>query len=77
VLKKKKSITSLWIIASDHFRVFQLHFFPPVKGIVSGKYDVRTKHFGTDSLQKPKLLFPSVLDVNSYFQQAGQWKPDL
>src|SRR5664279_2032949 len=25
-----------------------LHFFTPVKGIVSGKYDVVTKHFGTD-----------------------------
>ena len=31
-----------------------LHFFPPVKGIISGKYDVRTKHFGTDIVTKPK-----------------------
>ena len=44
-----------------------LHFFPPVKGIVSGKYDVRTKHFGTDIVTKPKALVSAVLDGTVVF----------
>jgi murein DD-endopeptidase MepM/ murein hydrolase activator NlpD len=39
-----------------------MHFFPPVKGIVSGKYDVRTKHFGTDIVTQPKAVVSAVLD---------------
>lgn len=31
-----------------------LHFFPPVRGIVSGKFDPRLKHYGTDIVTKPK-----------------------
>jgi murein DD-endopeptidase MepM/ murein hydrolase activator NlpD len=44
-----------------------LHFFPPVKGIVSGKYDIRTKHFGTDIVTKPKALVSAVLDGTVIF----------
>jgi murein DD-endopeptidase MepM/ murein hydrolase activator NlpD len=44
-----------------------LHFFPPVKGIVSGRYDVRTKHFGTDIVTKPKALVSAVLDGTVVF----------
>ena len=44
-----------------------LHFFPPVKGIISGKYDVRTKHFGTDIVTKPKALVSAVLDGTVIF----------
>jgi murein DD-endopeptidase MepM/ murein hydrolase activator NlpD len=44
-----------------------MHFFPPVKGIVSGKYDVRTKHFGTDIVTKPKALVSSALDGTIIF----------
>ena len=39
-----------------------LHFFPPVKGIISGRYDIRTKHFGTDIITKPSAVIASVLD---------------
>jgi murein DD-endopeptidase MepM/ murein hydrolase activator NlpD len=38
-----------------------LHFFTPVKGIISGKYDVRTKHFGTDIVTKPKAIVSAAL----------------
>lgn len=38
-----------------------LHFFPPVKGIVSGKYDVRLKHFGTDIVTKQNANVSAVL----------------
>jgi murein DD-endopeptidase MepM/ murein hydrolase activator NlpD len=44
-----------------------LHFFAPVKGIVSGRYDVRTKHFGTDIVTKPKALVFAVLDGTVIF----------
>jgi murein DD-endopeptidase MepM/ murein hydrolase activator NlpD len=44
-----------------------LHFFPPVKGIVSGKFDPRSKHFGTDIVTKPKSLVNAALDGTVIF----------
>jgi len=44
-----------------------MHFFAPVKGIISGRYDVRTKHFGTDIVTKPKALVSSALDGTVIF----------
>lgn len=44
-----------------------LHFFPPVKGIVSGKYELRTKHFGTDIVTKPNFPVSAVLDGTVIF----------
>jgi murein DD-endopeptidase MepM/ murein hydrolase activator NlpD len=44
-----------------------VHFFAPVNGIVSGKYDIRTKHFGTDIVTKPKALVSAVLDGTVIF----------
>ena len=44
-----------------------LHFFPPVKGIVSGRYDIRTKHFGTDIVTQPKAVVSSALDGTVIF----------
>jgi murein DD-endopeptidase MepM/ murein hydrolase activator NlpD len=44
-----------------------LHFFPPVKGIVSGKYDLRTKHFGTDIVTKEKSPVSAALDGTVIF----------
>lgn len=44
-----------------------LHFFPPVKGIVSGKYDLRMKHYGTDIVTKPKSPVSASLDGTVIF----------
>jgi len=44
-----------------------LHFFPPVKGIISGRYDPRTRHFGTDIVTKPKSPVSAVLDGTVIF----------
>jgi murein DD-endopeptidase MepM/ murein hydrolase activator NlpD len=44
-----------------------LHFFAPVKGIVSGKYDVSTKHFGSDIVTKPKALVSSIMEGTVIF----------
>jgi murein DD-endopeptidase MepM/ murein hydrolase activator NlpD len=44
-----------------------LHFFPPVKGIISGRFDIRTKHFGTDIVAKPKSTVSAALDGTVIF----------
>jgi murein DD-endopeptidase MepM/ murein hydrolase activator NlpD len=44
-----------------------LHFFPPIKGIISGRFDIRTKHFGTDIVTEPKALVFSALDGTVMF----------
>ena len=44
-----------------------LHFFSPVNGIVSGKYDVITKHFGTDIVTKPRAIVSAALDGTVIF----------
>ncbi len=44
-----------------------LHFFPPVKGIVSGKYDLRTHHYGTDIVTKPDSPVSAALDGTVIF----------
>ncbi len=44
-----------------------LHFFPPVKGIISGRFDQRLRHFGTDIVTKPKSPVSAVLDGTVIF----------
>lgn len=44
-----------------------LHFFPPVKGIISGRFDLRTKHFGTDIVTGPKAPVSAALDGTVIF----------
>ncbi|HAM09538.1 MAG TPA: peptidase M23 [Bacteroidales bacterium] len=44
-----------------------MHFFPPLKGIISAHYDVRTKHFGTDIVAKPKAIVSAALDGTVIF----------
>jgi murein DD-endopeptidase MepM/ murein hydrolase activator NlpD len=39
-----------------------VHFFPPVRGIVTSKFDYRTRHYGTDIVARPKALVASTLD---------------
>jgi murein DD-endopeptidase MepM/ murein hydrolase activator NlpD len=68
VEKEEKYNLTLGPSASESFSgLSNLHFFPPVKGIVSGKYDVRTKHFGTDIVTKPKAVVSAVLDGTVIF----------
>jgi murein DD-endopeptidase MepM/ murein hydrolase activator NlpD len=44
-----------------------LHFYPPVGGIVSGKFDPRTRHYGTDIVTRPKSPVSAVLDGTVIF----------
>jgi len=68
VEKEEKYNFTLGLTAAESVSgLASLHFFPPVKGIVSGKYDVRTKHFGTDIVTKPKALVSAVLNGTIIF----------
>lgn len=44
-----------------------LHFFAPVKGIVSGKFDPRSRHFGTDIVTRPQSSVDAALDGTVIF----------
>ncbi len=44
-----------------------LHFFPPVKGIISARFDLRTGHLGTDIVTRPKSTVSAVLDGTVIF----------
>ena len=44
-----------------------IHFFPPVQGSVSGKYDVRIKHYGTDIVTKSKAVVAAALNGTVIF----------
>ncbi len=39
-----------------------IHFFPPVKGIVSSNFDNRTRHYAIDVVTQPKAVVSSTLD---------------
>ncbi|HPT11840.1 MAG TPA: M23 family metallopeptidase [Bacteroidales bacterium] len=39
-----------------------IHFFPPVKGVISSNFDTRTRHFGIDLVTAPKAVVSSSLD---------------
>jgi murein DD-endopeptidase MepM/ murein hydrolase activator NlpD len=39
-----------------------IHFFPPVKGIISGNFDPRTRHYAIDIVTQPKAVVSSTLD---------------
>lgn len=39
-----------------------IHFFPPAKGIISGNFDPRTRHYATDIVTQPKAVISSTLD---------------
>jgi murein DD-endopeptidase MepM/ murein hydrolase activator NlpD len=67
VEKEEQFNLSLGPRINESTSLASLHFFPPVKGIVSGKYDLRTKHFGTDIVTKPKSLVMAALDGTVIF----------
>ncbi|MCX6334733.1 MAG: M23 family metallopeptidase [Bacteroidia bacterium] len=45
----------------------ELHFFPPVKGIVSSKFDDSHKHYGTDIVTKQRSPVSAALDGTVIF----------
>jgi murein DD-endopeptidase MepM/ murein hydrolase activator NlpD len=46
----------------DKLSLTSIHFFPPVKGVISGNFDTRTRHYGIDLVTAPKAVVSSSLD---------------
>ncbi|HLN21292.1 MAG TPA: M23 family metallopeptidase [Bacteroidales bacterium] len=66
--KEEKYSLSLGPSSSDNYSEFMsMHFFPPVKGIVSSKFDVRAKHYGTDIVTDPRAVVSAALDGTVIF----------
>lgn len=56
------NLTVLSDYSESNINLASIHFFPPVKGIVSGQYDQRTKHYGTDIVTTPEAIVSATLD---------------
>ncbi|HVN56793.1 MAG TPA: M23 family metallopeptidase [Bacteroidales bacterium] len=67
VEKDEKFSLSLGQRQYENSSLASLHFFPPVKGVVTGKFDVRTKHFATDIVTRPKSPVMAALDGTVIF----------
>lgn len=61
-LEEQYSLTLSVGYREDNLNLSNIHFFPPVKGIVSGSYDPRTKHYGTDIVTTPKSVVSATLE---------------
>jgi murein DD-endopeptidase MepM/ murein hydrolase activator NlpD len=65
--KEEKYNLSLGPRGNESTSLASLHFFPPVKGIVTGKFDPRTRHFATDIVTKQKSPVMAALDGTVIF----------
>lgn len=65
--EEKYNVTVIPAAAESLTSLAGLHFFPPVKGIISGKFDIRTRHFGTDIVGKPRSPVSAALDGTVIF----------
>ncbi|MEZ5021381.1 MAG: M23 family metallopeptidase [Bacteroidales bacterium] len=48
--------------AGEISNLANIHFFPPVKGIISSNYDPRTRHYAIDIVTQPKAVVSSTLE---------------
>ena len=55
-------------VSSESVNLASLHFFPPMKGLISSSYDPATKHFGTDIAAGSETFVSSVLDGTVIFE---------
>lgn len=56
------NLTVLSDYSESNINLASIHFFPPVRGIVSGQYDQRTKHYGTDIVTTTEAIVSATLD---------------
>jgi len=50
------------LVFSDEVMISGLHFFKPVEGIVSSKFNLNNNHFGIDLVAAPNAVVKSILD---------------
>lgn len=65
--KEEKYNLSLGPLGNESASLASLHFFPPVKGIVTGKFDPIHRHFATDVVTKQKSPVMAALDGTVIF----------
>lgn len=61
-LEEKYSLSSGLKSPARGTSLANIHFFPPVKGVVSSNFDLRTRHYATDIVTQPKAVVSSTLD---------------
>lgn len=60
--EEKYSLASGTTTTARGTSLANIHFFPPVKGIVSSNFDLRTRHYATDIVTQSKAVVSSTLD---------------
>ncbi len=65
--EERFNLTLRPVISEPSSNLAGLHFFPPVKGVISGRFDARSKHFGTDIVSTPKAVVFAALDGTVIF----------
>ncbi len=60
--EEKYSLASGTTATARGTSLASIHFFPPVKGIVSSNFDLRTRHYAIDIVTQPKAVVSSTLD---------------
>ncbi|HDZ40410.1 MAG TPA: M23 family metallopeptidase [Bacteroidetes bacterium] len=65
--EEQYNLTFLADQAGRNINLSSVHFFPPVKGIVTGHFNPRTRHYGTDIVTSPKAVVSATLDGTVMF----------
>jgi murein DD-endopeptidase MepM/ murein hydrolase activator NlpD len=65
--EEKYNVTFKPGVSESGTSLAELHFFPPVKGIVSSKFDDSHKHYGTDIVTKQRSPVSAALDGTVIF----------
>lgn len=63
--------TSLSIRSNNdrQINLSQIHFFTPLKGLVSNRFDAAAEHFGIDLVSEPNAMISSVMDGTVIFSE--------
>lgn len=65
--EEQYNLTFLADYTERNINLSNIHFFPPVKGVVSGHFSQRTRHYGTDIVTSPKAVISATLDGTVIF----------
>lgn len=65
--EEQYNLTFMADYSEQNINLSNIHFYPPVKGIVSGHFNPRTRHYGTDIVTSPKAVVSATLDGTVIF----------
>lgn len=66
-LRAEQTSLSLGNNNNKNLKLSQIHFFQPVKGVISNHFDASADHFGIDLVGEPNTRISSVLDGTVVF----------